>query len=240
MARGVHHRDPQPVAFGRLDRGAGDTTVVRPCREEDPGSNLDLFVGGHELVLPHGPAAAIPRHLASVEVGENVVGTEAVASVVHRTDGPETMTSEAIASTMALGMCRLCQHAVARREHRRASHDSGSSHPPQEPPPIHETHIASATSLERATGEPPSSTFTNSGPPTGPRATTRRRAPGRIPIEPRYLSASGIESETLRTVTCLPSSASQRSAPETSGTESSSLGIGCPWGSTRGLPRRSE
>src|SRR5919106_4132540 len=136
MARGVHHRDPQPVAFGRLDRGAGDTTVVGPRREEDPGCDLDLFVGDHELVLPHGPAAAIPRDLASVEVGEYVVGVEAVASVVHRTDGPETMTSEAIASSMALRMRRLSQHAVARREHRRASHYSGSPHPPQEPPPI--------------------------------------------------------------------------------------------------------
>jgi hypothetical protein len=47
----VRELDAQAIALRRPDRRARDAPVVRPGREEDPGSDLYLFVDRDELVF---------------------------------------------------------------------------------------------------------------------------------------------------------------------------------------------
>ena len=87
MCPGVGEVDPNSVALSAAERRSWNLAIVGPGREEDAWGDLDLLVGGDDLVLAKRPAIRLPAHVPVVECGEEGRGIEAHGNRVDLANG---------------------------------------------------------------------------------------------------------------------------------------------------------
>src|SRR5690554_2110652 len=79
--------DANQVAFGAADRRPGDAPVKGPCRVDDPGYDLDLFIDGGDFIFAQGTPVFQCGDCAVVKIRKDIGGVEAVARVIHFAHG---------------------------------------------------------------------------------------------------------------------------------------------------------
>ncbi len=80
----------QPPGAARGGRGHG---AIDPAGKHHPRRDLEFAVDGVHAPGAHRPAVFL-AHYAIVEVGQNLVGVEAVGGVVHLADGSHATMGE--------------------------------------------------------------------------------------------------------------------------------------------------
>ena len=86
MVASVAKVNADTVAFGGAERWTGDSSVIRPCGEFDPGHDLNIFVECNDLVFAQRLPVGQGGYFAVIKIGQNVCWIETVLFVIHFTD----------------------------------------------------------------------------------------------------------------------------------------------------------